>query len=285
VLSARPYAQVELRLSADAEEACLWPGGGAEPVSFRSDGLGAAACQRQTPTSAAMPAAVHHGDGSVTILPAKAAMDFPGDRLRAYTVSADGRTLFVAVAADGKGDPQAVAATELRRYGLRDDRWAMVGAPLPAAGAVVALSLSDTTSLGIATRQDGPAGAAYQIEARAFEPQDTAPALILHGFVPSKTDEPIFTLCFDVRDPTAPLALHRKDGVRFRVGPAQVAAAPPQEAAARAVPDDQPTPAPAPPAQDDLVAEVLSAKNLWFLRILRIISIATPKYTPKLAWH
>jgi|GEM_PF-3648196 len=223
VLEAAPYARSELRVSADGRDACLWTGGDRPPVAFREDGLGPAPCARQPPTRPAdATAPVRMADGGLIIPPATRPLDFPADRLRAFALSDDGRSLFAAVAEEPRGEGQDSAepggADEVRRYALRVDRWAAVGAPLSAAGSVVALGLSDTATLGVATREQGKDGTVYSVQALAVDAPDVAPSLILHGFAPDPKRKTDFELCFDLDDIATPLALHQKDGPRFRLG-------------------------------------------------------------------
>ncbi len=229
-LEARPYARAELQIGSAGEAACLWPGGKAASVTFRPPGSAGADC-RALPAPAAEPAAPpqHRPDGSVVIPPALQPLNFPGDRLRAYTLSADGRAMFAAVAVARAED---TAPVELRRYALRADRWAARGEPVPAAADVVALTLTDTATLGIALREPA-GGGTYRVESRTIDPTDAAPALVVHAFVPSPTEDTAFTLCFDTRDPAQPLALYQKDGPRIRLGPPR-----PSPDGGRAVADD-----------------------------------------------
>ncbi|MCB9928027.1 MAG: caspase family protein [Alphaproteobacteria bacterium] len=216
VLAPRPYAQGALQVSDDGRNACFWPGGDAGPVAFHPVSENPTPCPPPA-QAAAIVAPMHGPDGLVTLAPATRPLrDFAGERLRAYTVSADGHTLFAAVAREGSSQ-----TVDLRRYTLHGDRWAPAGEPAPAASDVVALGLSGGSTLGVVTRGDGTTGAPYRIEVRAVDPSDAQPALVLQGFVPSATDTAAFTLCFDVRDPSTPLALSQRQGPRIRLGPAE----------------------------------------------------------------
>ncbi len=216
-LEARPYTAVQLRIGATGETACLWPGGGGPPMTFVAGRVSDLGCVLPRPGRAqAARLLIHGADNAITIAPATARLDFDGGRLQAYALSADGVSLYVALAQAGH---EAGEGSELRQYSLRADRWAPVGSPQLFAAPVVALALSQNHRLGIATHNaSATGGLAYSVTVRDTAVLQPEPQLKVRRFAPQQSDPLAFELCVDVRDPSRPLVLVPEDGRIVRIG-------------------------------------------------------------------